>query len=244
MTLLLEAAEGVGELEGPQEVVGLLEVGADGPQLVDEVLNAGDAELAELVVNHRVVLERNALAVDLAVATGVDKLADGLAAGETVGDEGVDAADHVPGGLVELDEHTVVDLAEAEELHDLLLLGGQLVDTADTDHEGELGLTLNEEVAGSAGVTSGLHKCLIGSGVLSGVLLGVRGSLGTLGGTLLLGGLTGSLVGSELLGSAGGLLDDVLGDNSCPTKHSEVLVSFFGGRYSLPGERVSATAEG
>lgn len=226
MTLLLPAAERVGELEGPEEVVGLLEVGADRPELVDQVLNAGDAELAKLVVDHRVVLDGDAGAVDLAVAAGVDQLADGVAAGETVGDQGVDTSDHVPGSLVELHEGAVVDLAETEQLHDLLLLGGQLVDTADTDHEGKLGLALHEEVASSSGVTLVLDELLVSLDVLGSVLLSVLGSLGTLLGTLFLGGFTGSLVGSELLGSAGALLHDVLGDNTGPTKHIEVLVSF------------------
>merc|ERR1712080_410833 len=36
-----------GELERPEEVVGLLEVRAHGVNLMDEILNAGDAELAE-----------------------------------------------------------------------------------------------------------------------------------------------------------------------------------------------------
>ena len=47
MSLLFEATEGGGELEGPKEVVGFLEVGADGPDFVDQILNAGNAELAK-----------------------------------------------------------------------------------------------------------------------------------------------------------------------------------------------------
>ena len=43
-----EATSGVGELEGPEEVGGLLEVGADSVDLGGEGLNADDAELAEV----------------------------------------------------------------------------------------------------------------------------------------------------------------------------------------------------
>ena len=47
---------------------------------------------------------------------------------------------HVDGCLVELDEDSVVDLPESEELEDLAHLGGNLVDTADTHHESQAGL--------------------------------------------------------------------------------------------------------
>ena len=46
--LLPPPASGGVQLEGPQEVGGVLEVGADGEDLVDEVLHADDAHLAEL----------------------------------------------------------------------------------------------------------------------------------------------------------------------------------------------------
>ena len=48
--------------------------------------------------------------------------------------------EHVLGGLVDLDEHAVVDLPQSQQLEDLLDLGGHLVDTADPHDEGELGL--------------------------------------------------------------------------------------------------------
>lgn len=129
MSLLLEATDGVGELEGPEEVVGLLEVGTAGDDLVDEVLHAVDALSTELTSNDAVVGERDSASVDLTVTALVDELGDGGTGGETVGDERLDNADHVPGGLVQLDEDGVVDLSKSEELEDLLGLGGKLVDT-------------------------------------------------------------------------------------------------------------------
>lgn len=50
-----ESTGGGGQLEGPQEVGSLLEVGTNGEDLVDEILNGDDAELAELGLNDRVV---------------------------------------------------------------------------------------------------------------------------------------------------------------------------------------------
>ena len=125
----VEATVGVGELEGPEEVVGLLEVGANGVDLVDQVFHADNAVLAEVLLNDLVVGKSNALLVDLSVATLVDELTDSLEVGVTVGDEGVDNSQHLLGGLGETDEDTVVDLEQTEELQDLAGLGSDLVDT-------------------------------------------------------------------------------------------------------------------
>ena len=125
----VEATVGVGELEGPEEVVGLLEVGANGVDLVDQIFHADNAVLAEVLLNELVVGKGNALLVDLSVATLVDELTDSLEVGVTVGDEGVDNGQHLLGGLGETDEDTVVDLEQTEELQDLAGLGSDLVDT-------------------------------------------------------------------------------------------------------------------
>ena len=125
----VEATVGVGELEGPEEVVGLLEVGADGVDLVDQVFHADNAVLAEVLLNDLVVGKSNALLVDLSVATLVDELTDSLEVGVTVGDVGVDNSQHLLGGLGETDEDTVVDLEQTEKLQDLTGLGSDFVDT-------------------------------------------------------------------------------------------------------------------
>jgi hypothetical protein len=126
-----ETASGRGQLEWPQEVGGLLEVGANGVDLVDEVLDADDAELAEVLLNEVVVGDRQALLVDLSVTTLVDELTDGLQVGVTVCDERLDDLQHLGGGLGEPDEDAIVDLEKTEELEGLALLGVDLVDTAD-----------------------------------------------------------------------------------------------------------------
>ena len=124
-----KALLGRAELEGPEEVVGFLEAGADGGDLVDEVLNAGEAELAEGSLNDGVVSEGDSLAVDLAVASLVDKLSDQALGRVAVGDVGLNSSDHVHGGLVESDEDTVVELSQSQELEDLSASGVKLVDT-------------------------------------------------------------------------------------------------------------------
>jgi hypothetical protein len=183
-----ETAGGVGQLEGPEEVVSLLEVGANGVDLVDQILHADNAELAEVLLDDLVVGEGSALLVDLSVTTLVQKLADGLQVGVSVGNVGVDDSQHLLGGLGETNESTRVDLEQTQKLEDLAGLGSNLVDTLDTDNEDKLGLTLNEEAALLA--SNAVEADLL---ALSGaVLLDVR--LGTLedNTTLLLVGLYGS----------------------------------------------------
>ena len=75
------AAGGVGKLERPQEVVGLLEVRAGSEDLVDKVLDGKDVVLAKRLLNDLVVGQGNALLVELAVAALVDQLANGLQVG-------------------------------------------------------------------------------------------------------------------------------------------------------------------
>ena len=108
----------------------LLEIGANGDDLVHEILNREDVVLAEVLLDDLVGGEGKALVVDLAVATLVDKLTDGLEVWLAVGDVGLDETEHLLGGAGDLDEDTVVDLEEAEELQNLAGLGGDLVDTA------------------------------------------------------------------------------------------------------------------
>jgi len=190
-------------------------VGSDGPDLVDEVLHACDAELSEGGRDDLVVSEGDSGAVDLTAASLVDESLDGGSGGVSIGDERLDHADHVDGGTVKSDEHSVVELSETEEVHDLLGLGGKLVDTSSSDDKGNLGLGLNVEVAGGFSVTLGLDGSGISGGVLVLVLLGFGGEvfagLDTLGlgfGTSLDGGVVEDLV-------AGLLLEDVFGDGSC-----------------------------
>jgi hypothetical protein len=72
---LLEAAVGAVELERPQEVRRLLEVGADCENFVDHVLHADHAVLAKILFNDLVVSQRQTLLVDLAISTFCLKLA-------------------------------------------------------------------------------------------------------------------------------------------------------------------------
>ena len=195
--LLAESTVGGGQLEGPEEVGALLEVGSDGVDLVDQILDGEDIELAEDLLDLLVLHQRNALLVQLSESTLVDQLADGLEVGVTVGDVGLDQTEHLHGGLVQAHEDGVVDLAQAEELEGLLHLGGGLVDTANTDNNGQTTLGLSEQMTLSAGLSSLVDQISLHLSVLLLVLLSALDHL------LSLGLLSGNDISSKLL--SGGL---------------------------------------
>ena len=170
--LLLPAAGWVVELERPQEVGDGLEVWAGSHNLVDDVLDADDALVAELAFDDRVFGERGSSLLDLAVPTLVDHLADSLEVWVAVGNVWFDDSDHVDSRLVDLDEDRVVDLQKTEELQDLLDLWGNSVDTLDSDEEGHLWLGRHVEVAGPSGFTLQLDGFTLSFSVLSRVPFG------------------------------------------------------------------------
>merc|ERR1719360_233703 len=174
VSLLPPSAGGVVQLEGPQEVGGVLEVGADSQNLVDQILHTDDAHLAELSLDDVVGGDGGTVTINLDKPTLVDEVTDGLEVGTSVGDVGLTDSEHVLGCLVDLDEDSVVDLSQPEELEDLLDLGGHLVDTADPHNKDKLGLSGDIVVALLLGIA--LQPDLVSLLIL--VLLGV--SLGPL----------------------------------------------------------------
>ena len=144
---LVEATSWIRQLEGPEEVAGLLEVGANGEDLVDQILHADNTKFTQVVLDQLVVGERNALLVDLAISTLVHELAHGLEVGVPVCDVWVDDCEHLLCGLGEANEDSIVDLEETEELEDLAGLWCNLVDTLDTENEDKLVLVWDVEGA-------------------------------------------------------------------------------------------------
>ncbi len=69
VSLVRETSSGSSELEGPQEVVCFLEVRADAPDLVDQILDTDDSVFAQNLLNHGVAGQRNSLLVDLTITS-------------------------------------------------------------------------------------------------------------------------------------------------------------------------------
>ena len=201
--LLSEATGGGVELEVPEEGVGSLEVGTNGVELVDEVLNADDV-LGTKVLSDELVGDADTLTIDLSITTLVDEVGDGLARRSTPGDIRSNTDEHVEGSLVSLHEGSVVDLAETEELKDLTNLGGNTVGTEDTDNEVRLGLSREEVLLGSLGVTLLTDDLLLLGDEGLGVLLSTGSDdlldLDSLDGSLSLGNLGASATLLDELG--------------------------------------------
>jgi len=237
------ASGGVGQLEGPEEVAGGLEVGADSEDLVDQVLNADNASLAEGSLDDDVVGQRNALLVDLTISALVDELANRLQVGLTIGDIGVDQLEHLGGSLGQANKDTVVDLEKTQQLEDLAGLGGDVVDTLDTDNKGELGLGGNVERTGGLGLATETDLIALLGTVLTNVLVstlednltvGLASLAGSdIGGALLSGGL---ILGLSLLQE--GLGDENLlsggGTTGCPEKKRKAIVIRMVARRTVP----------
>jgi len=136
-----ESSSRVAELEWPQEVGSIFEIGSDGEDLVDQILNADNTILAKAVLNNSIVGKSNALFVDLSISTLVDELTGGLKVGVSVGNPWLDNLQHLKSGLGHADKYTIVDLEKTEKLEDLAGLWCDLVDTLDTDNENQLVLS-------------------------------------------------------------------------------------------------------
>ena len=76
--LLAETSPSIAELERPKEVISLSEVGSHREDLMNEVLHADDATLAQRLLNDGVFSERYASPIHLAKSSLVDQLTDTL----------------------------------------------------------------------------------------------------------------------------------------------------------------------
>lgn len=127
--LALPAKAGVRQLEWPQELVHLTEVGAHGNDLVNDVLDANDAVLAEMVGNDLVARDWQTLTIDLCESTLEYEFAHALEVWIAISDERLNTLEHVDGSVGETNKDTIVDLTKAEELQNLARLGVDAVDT-------------------------------------------------------------------------------------------------------------------
>lgn len=89
-----EATGRVTELEWPEKIAGLLEVRADGEDLMDQILDTEDTVFAEVIFNYLVVGEWDALLLDLAIAALVDEVTDSFDRGVAVCNIRFDDLDH------------------------------------------------------------------------------------------------------------------------------------------------------
>jgi hypothetical protein len=123
-----------------------------------------------LLLNQRVVSDWDSVSSNLSETSLVDEVLDGLEVWITIDNVWLDQAKHVDGGSSNLDEDSVVDLSESQQLEDLSWLRGDLVDTSDTNNKSNLGLWWNVEAANSLGLSSESNEILLLLSVFTDVL--------------------------------------------------------------------------
>mmetsp|Transcript_40798 Transcript_40798/g.122908 ORF Transcript_40798/g.122908 Transcript_40798/m.122908 type:complete len:258 (-) Transcript_40798:85-858(-) len=160
------------QLKRPEEVICLLEVGSDSDNLMNKVSTALNTSAIETLINDTVVGDGDALLVDLSEATLVNKLLNGGTSGVSIGNIRLDETEHADGGLVHADKGRIVNLAKTEELHNLLGLGRDTDDTANTDNERQLRLGRHVEATSGLCLTTVSDSLLVRSFVLSLILSG------------------------------------------------------------------------
>lgn len=139
-----EATSRVRQLEWPEEVACLLEIGTDGDNFVNQVLHTHDAVLAKVVFDELVVGKWDALLVDLAISALVNELANRLEVGVAISNVRVDNGKHLLSGLGQTNEDAIIDLEEPEELKNLARFRSNLVDTRQRQMvKGSIGMQLD-----------------------------------------------------------------------------------------------------
>merc|ERR1712243_47688 len=118
-------------------------------------------------------LVRASSSLELAISALVDELTDGLEVGITPCDVRIGDTQHAQRRLVQLDESSVVDLTQTQQLKDLSDSGMESVDTPNPHHDGQLGLGRDVEVAVFPGIAGQTELISLGGLVLLGVSLGL-----------------------------------------------------------------------
>jgi len=108
MSLVAESTLGGGKLEGPQEVVGFLEVSTNGEEFSDQIFDADDFVYSKNLFNDFVRGDGDSLLVDLSVSSLIDQIGDSMSGGIAESDIRLDLLDHVKSSSVDSDEGSVV----------------------------------------------------------------------------------------------------------------------------------------
>ena len=174
---------------------------------IDKVGNAFNAVLANRVLHHTVIGNRNALLVDLHETALPDQALNSLFAWLTIRYVRFDQSQHANGSFIETHKGSIVQLSKSKELHHLLGLGGDSDGTSNTNHKDKLGLSRNIEASFQLGLASVIDSGLYFGLVVSIVLGGVRCELGKVCNGLGFGFLFGSGLGFRQLGLGGLLLE-------------------------------------
>ena len=170
-----------------------------------KIFHTNNVVLSKGFLDDAIVGQRDSLpsttATDLSETTLVNEFLHALQVRVTVRDVRLYTLQHANRRVVELDEHTILDLAKSQETQNLLLLRWHCVDTTDTNHERHFSALRHVELALLARVALGFDERAFRRFVLGCIGLGALEDLflrlallllrcfkrdGSLGGDLLL----------------------------------------------------------
>jgi len=145
--LLTPSASRSVQLERPQKVRRLPEVGSDAGYFVNQIRYADDVAFTQFLLDDLVVDNRNSLTLHLCETTFENQGVDGLHVRMTPSDVRFHDTQHIDRGLVQFDENAVVDLSQTEQLQNFTHTRMKTVDTSNANNERQFGLIGNVEIA-------------------------------------------------------------------------------------------------
>ena len=148
VSLVGKSSSGSSEFEGPEEVVGLLEVSTNSVDLVDKIFNIVNTLLSQWFLDDGVGRKRDSLLVDLSVSSLENNFSDGLSGWVSEGDVWLNSSEDVGWGFIDSDEDTIVDLSQSEDSQDSDNFGVEFVNTSDSNDECEFGLGWYVDLSG------------------------------------------------------------------------------------------------
>jgi len=146
-SLLLVASLWAVQLERPHILVDFLEVFSAGINLMNDIFNADDINLAEFACDGTITANRNPLTMNLETTSLVDQMPHSLEVRSSVGYIRLNKPQHFNCGRIEFDKSGVVNLSQSKELQNLSGSWVDTINTSNSDNNSNLCLRFPEESA-------------------------------------------------------------------------------------------------
>jgi len=159
------------ELEGPEESVGLLEMGSNGKDLVNQVFNTNNVVLFKSAFNNVVASNGHSLTIDLSKTTFVNQFSHGLEIGITISNIRFNEGQHLLGSFGKSNKYTVVNLSQSQKSKNFSGLWMKSHGTSDSDNKSQFCLRFQKEVASLFCLTAQSDQTSLCGSVLFDILL-------------------------------------------------------------------------
>lgn len=116
-------------LKGPQEIGSIFEMLANSEDLMDQIFSTDNVSVTKFIFNDLIAGNWYTLSFQFSKATFVNQFSHTFQVWITPGDIWLANTEHVNGGLVKFNKHTIVNLSETEQLQNFTNFRCYLVDT-------------------------------------------------------------------------------------------------------------------